>query len=95
MDIMSRYHISKILPDDLVDLVEAFPPKDRNQASPTAQLMHELVFVWGDDGLEVSPCDGGYFIVAASEMRMDPMCVGAFTTNMLQFPGEGGGRLRN
>ena len=86
---MSRYHISKVLPDDLVALVEAF--KDRNQASPTAQLMHELVFVWGDDGLEVSPRDGGYFIVAASEMRMDPMRVGAFTTNMLQFPGEGGG----
>jgi len=44
MDIMSRYQISKLLPDELVDLVEAFFPMDRNQASPTATLISTLGF---------------------------------------------------
>ena len=77
---MSRYHISKVLPDDLVALVEAF--KDRNQASPTAQLMHELVFVWGDDGLEVSPRDYEEYFIVEGGLRGR----GGFTTSRLRFP---------
>ena len=42
--IQSRDQISKLLPDVLVELVNAYYPYDRDQASPTATLMHELRF---------------------------------------------------
>ncbi len=36
--------LSKLLPDVLVELVEAYYPCDRDRASPIAPLMHELRF---------------------------------------------------
>ena len=44
MNIQSRDQLSKLLPDVLVELVEAYYPCDRDRASPIAPLMHELRF---------------------------------------------------
>ena len=42
--IKSRDQLSKLLPDVLVELVEAYYPCDRDRASPIAPLMRELRF---------------------------------------------------
>ena len=70
------------LPEELEDYVISHFAPDCEQVSPTAQLIHELVFVWGDDGLEVSPRDYEEYFIVEGGLRGR----GGFTTSRLRFP---------
>ena len=80
-------HPFRRLPLEVVATVKAMA---RSWPTPSAIAIQEagLRFEWEDGGLDVSiirPRDGGYFIVAASTMRVDPRRVGTYTTNLLSF----------
>ena len=69
---MSRYQISKLLYDELVDLVEAFFPMDRNQASPTAAVVHGSGLFGCSVGENVDPQYVDHWCRLASEWEASP-----------------------